>query len=136
MSSDGLTDKQREFCRLVVAGHGKAAAYRQAFGSRNDRSAATAAARLMKNVKVQEEINKLRGVRDENAVLSRRERMLMLTRMASESHRAGHVADAVRCIQELNKMDGAYEPEKVEVSGALGVGAVVAALQERDLELG
>lgn len=45
----------------------------------------------------------------------RAERMRMLWGMACESRAAGNVADAVRCLGELNRMDGAYEPERVQV---------------------
>ena len=132
-----LTEKQREFCRLVVTGSTKAEAYRKAF-NRNDMTmdaARQAGNRLSRKAHVSAFCDTLRHEADSEAVLSRQERMTMLSNMARQSERAGNVADAVRSIKELNLMDGAYEPEKLEVSGALGVGAVVAALQERDLDL-
>lgn len=112
-----LTDRQREFCRLVVGGLSKAEAYRKAF-KRPDMSqdaAYKAGGRLSKKEEVCAFLDTLRHEADSEAVLTREERMTMLSNMARQSERAGNVADAVRSIKELNKMDGAYEPEKVQV---------------------
>ena len=132
-----LTDRQQEFARLVVMGCNKSEAYRRAYNKPKCSAAAAskAADRLSKNEGILAFIGQLREERDASAVLSRQERMERLSRMALDAQEVGAVQAAVACIKELNKMDGAYEPEKVEVSGALGVGAVVAALQGRDLEL-
>lgn len=132
-----LTDRQQEFARLVVMGCNKSEAYRRAYNKPKCSAAAAskAADRLSKNEGILAFMGKLREERDASAVLSRQERMERLSRMALDAQEVGAVQAAVACIKELNKMDGAYEPEKVEVSGALGVGAVVAALQGRDLEL-
>lgn len=54
--------------------------------------------------------------RDARAVGDKAERMEMLWRMARDCEQAGNVGDAVRAIAELNKMDGAYEPERVQVA--------------------
>ena len=57
--------------------------------------------------------------------------MRMLSGSASLCHEAGEVQDMVRCIAELNKMDGAYEPEKVDVKvEGLTVAAVLAEVLE------
>lgn len=54
--------------------------------------------------------------RDVRAVGDKAERMEMLWRMARVSEDAGEIGDAVKCIAELNKLDGAYEPEKVQMA--------------------
>ena len=57
--------------------------------------------------------------RDAQAIGDKAERMEMLWRMARDSEEAGNVSDAVGCIKELNRMDGAYEPEQVQVQAHL-----------------
>lgn len=117
----GLTERQREFCRMVAGGMCGRQAYAEAYGCEL-RSAAAAASRLLKRVYIREEINRLTEAarelsraRDAKAIGDKAERMEMLWRMARESEEAGEVADAVGCIKELNKMDGAYEPEQLRV---------------------
>lgn len=132
-----LSEQQREFCRRVARGMCGRQAYAEAYGC-DLRSAAAAASRLLKRDYIQAELNRLTAAarelsreRDAQAIGDKAERMEMLWRMARDSEEAGNVSDAVGCIKELNRMDGAYEPERLEVSGVLGVGAVVAALQSR-----
>lgn len=125
-----LSEQQREFCRLVVRGLPGSEAYRTAYGC-GEKSAESGASRLLRNAKVQEEIARLRSAADRRAVMDRQERMERLSKAVEDCQREGKYGDMVRNIAELNKMDGAYEPEKLEVSGCLGVGAVVAALQAR-----
>ena len=117
-----LSDQQREFCRLVASGLSGRAAYAQAFGCAAA-SAGAAASRMLKRVYIREEINRLSAAarelsrqRDAEAVGDRAQRMRMLWQMARDARDAGEVADAVRCIAELNRMDGSYEPERVQVA--------------------
>lgn len=129
----GLTDKQREFARLLVTGVAQAEAYRKAFGANKKSEAAirSCASRLAKNANVVQFCDILRHDCDVSAIASRQERMEWLTARMRECAAGGDIRGGVACIAELNKMDGAYEPEKLEVSGSLGVGAVVAALQQQ-----
>jgi len=138
-NTDNLNEQQREFCRLVVSGISQRKAYAQAFKCQIE-SAGQSATKLMKKAYVQEEISRLREKahererkRDERAIeraiWTKHERMLRIQGWAEESAEAGKIAEALRCVQELNKMDGAYEQEVVNLSEVLGVGAVVAALQ-------
>ena len=117
----GLTKEQRLFCRLVaVEGMRQGAAYAQAFGVKPN-SAATLAGRLLKRVEIVEEINRLstraEEVRDKAALWSKAERMERLQGWAEAAAEVGRIGDAVRCVDLLNKMDGAYEPERLEVTG-------------------
>lgn len=126
----GLNDKQRLFCRLVAVERlSQTAAYAQAFGCQQN-SASTLAGRLMKKVEVQEEIERLSTevkvctVRAEVAAhcWSKIERQERLQRWADELMEAGRPTDAIRCIDLLNKMDGAYAPESgVQVNVVQGV---------------
>ena len=123
-----LNEQQCEFCRLVVRGLSGTAAYMKAYGC-GEKSAESGASRLLRSAKVQEEIARLRSAADRRAVTDRQERMERLSKAAEVCQREGRFGEMVRQIAELNRMDGAYEPERVEVSGCLGGGAVVAALQ-------
>ncbi len=118
-----LTEKQREFCRLVARGQSGRAAYAAAFGCANEGSAGSCACRMLKRDYIRAEIDRLTAAarelsrrRDARAVGDKAERMEMLWRMARVCEEAGEVSDAVRCIAELNKLDGAYEPERVQVA--------------------
>lgn len=131
-----LTDREREWCRLVVQGVSQADAYRKAF-NRSDMSAqasSKAAYRLSKKEVVRGYMDSLRTQADVSAVLGREERMLMLSRMAVGRERANDVNGAVSCIRELNKMDGAYEqPDgvQVQVNQGMSVEQVLSTLMEK-----
>ena len=128
-----LTEAQREWCRLVVQGVSKGDAYRKAFNKNGASAAAVskAANRLSNNAGILSYLSELRGQADRKAILSREERMRMLSSSASLCQEGGQVQDMVRCIAELNKMDGAYEPEKVAMEvQALSVSAVLAEVLE------
>lgn len=120
-----LSEQQREFCRLVAAGKSGRQAYAEAYGC-DLRSAATSASRMLKRDYIAAEVSRLteatrEAARERNAVRERKvigdkaDRMEMLWRMARDSEEAGNVNEAVNCLKELNKMDGAYEPEQVQV---------------------
>lgn len=139
MCDNVLNERQREFCRLVVSGVSQRQAYAQAFECKLD-SAGQCATKLMKRAYIQEEVSRLRELakdrerkRDvraiERAIWSKHERMVRIQEWAELCAEAGKIAEALRCVQELNKMDGAYEQEVVNLQDVLGVGAVVAALQ-------
>lgn len=116
-----LSEQQKEFCRKFAKGMCGRQAYAEAYGC-DVRSAAAAASRLLKRDYIQAELNRLTAAarelsrqRDAQAIGDKVERMEMLWRMARDCEEAGNVTDAVGCIRELNKMDGAYEPEQVQV---------------------
>ena len=115
-----LDDRKRRFCRLVAVERlNQTEAYAQVFGCKRN-SAATLAGRLMKTVEVQEEIQRLSTevkvctVRAAVAAhcWSKVERQERLQRWADELMEAGKPAEAIRCIDLLNKMDGAYVQER------------------------
>lgn len=134
-----LNDKQRLFCRLVAVERlNQTAAYVEAFGCKKN-SAGTLAGKLMKRVEVQEEIQRLstevRTCTVRAAVAahcwSKVERQERLQRWADELMEAGKAAEAIRCIDILNKMDGTYAPDagaQVNVAVGVSVGDVVAAV--------
>lgn len=126
-----LDEKQRCFCRLVaVEGLKPGPAYTQAFGVK-PRSGSTLAGRLIKRVDIQDEIQRLynrvdaqQDARDVCGVWSKAERFARLQEWAMQAAADGHVGDAVRCVDLMNKMDGAYAPEQVEVKAAVAVATV------------
>ncbi len=115
-----LDEKQRLFCRLVaVEGLKRGAAYAQVYGCKAN-SAATLAGRLLKNVEVQQEIDRLSTRHNEVKVVagiwSKVERLERLQEWAERCAEAGELNTAINAVKEMNKMDGAYEPERVEVA--------------------
>lgn len=118
--SKGLNAQQKLFCRLIaVDGMKQGPAYAQAFGCKGN-SAGTLAGRLLKKVEIQREIQRLstkvQQAAEAAGVWSKAERMERLQEWAERSAEAGEVGAAVRCVDVMNRMDGAYEPEKVAVS--------------------
>lgn len=132
-----LNDKQLAFCRNLVQGMSQTEAYIKAGYSA--RGARHHAARMVTNGNILEELARLRQEAESAAVMSRQERMEWLTRQVRMSEGADPtccVRDALSCVQELNKMDGAYKPEekKLEVTGEIGVSAILGALSAMDME--
>lgn len=127
-----MSENEKEFARLLVSGMKRSDAYKQAF-NRLDLDSTTAskyASRVVKKCEIREQVVKLNEGLDKEVVASKQERMEALSVTMRGCKRSGDVSGMVRCIAELNKMDGAYEAERVEVSGQLGVSAVVAAIQD------
>lgn len=113
-----LTPEQRVFCRLVAVENVKAGqAYKQAFNCKAA-SAYTLASRLLKKVEIQTEINRLstpiERVKEKAHIWTKAERMERLQEWAEQSVAVGKVNDAARCVDILNKMDGAYEVKPSE----------------------
>lgn len=126
LMSRELTEQQKEFCRRVAMGQSGRSAYAAAFGCEKESSAGSSACRMLKRDYIRAEIDRLTAAarelsrqRDARAVGDKAQRMEMLWRMARECESAGAVGDAVKCIAELNRLDGAYEPEKVQVAAAM-----------------
>lgn len=127
-----MTDRQLEFARLVAGGMAQTEAYRQVYGAGKSAHAAAAnSSRLMSNDKVRRKIDELRGRADESAVLSRQQRLEMLSALASSAAQRDDVSAVCKAIDILNRMDGAYAPEEKKLSGSLGVMEILDCLSER-----
>ena len=110
-----LLDPQRKFCQLAVSGQSHTEAYLRAYPDCKTRNSAGAAAtRLLRNVKVQEEMEGLRAEMETQARLSRGKVREILYKIVMDPTSRG--SDVLRAIAEDNKMMGRYEPEKLEVS--------------------
>lgn len=134
-----LNAKEKMFCRLVaVEGLSHTEACVQAYGVKRN-SGATMAGRLMKRVEVVEEVERLTKRKNERlerraecvGVWTKLQRMEQLQGWAKEAVQEGRFGDAIRAVAEMNKMDGSYEPEKVEV-GVQGTFAALMQELERD----
>lgn len=125
---------------VAVDGLSPSAAY-AALSDCKPHTAATMAGRWMKRVDVSTEIERLSTERQKREdrerereqtarsvarVWSKVERMERLQSWAEEAAGEGRFADSIRAVAELNKMDGAYEPERVQV----GVQGTFAAVME------
>lgn len=138
-----MTEKQKEFARLLVEGKlSKPEAYRKAFKKKglSNEAASKAASRLSKNDEVLSYIDELNAKLDKKTILTKKERMEWLTRLIVTSpgevdsnselcqeyrmDDAGNVIckmpSKLGAIAELNKMDGAYEPERTETKVSFG----------------
>lgn len=133
-----MTNKAKEFARLVASGVKPVEAYKSAYNRPDidNISASKHASRLMKKDEIAARIAKVDEVMDRAAMMGKQERMEWL----SEQVRAvkpglsepQEVANAIRCVAELNKMDGAYEPERVEAKvETRSFAAVMAAVSGR-----
>lgn len=120
MSKGVLSAQERVFCGLIVDGVKQGPAYAQAFGCKTN-SAGTLAGRLLKRVEIKREIERLKlrfvEVKEKAVLWSKAERMERLQRMAEVAADGGEYNAACKCIDLMNKMDGAYEPTKLEVTG-------------------
>lgn len=136
-NSSALTEKQKEFARLLVEGKlSKPDAYRKAFKCKDMKqtTASKAASRLSKNVEIQRYMDKLNDQLNKSAVLTKQQRMEWLSRVVrtpigdidntsdlcqesciDENGMKFKMLSKIAAIQELNKMDGAYTPQKMEV---------------------
>lgn len=129
-----LNDQQREFCRLIVAGqlsHGKA--YRQAYHrdeKTSDAACRKAASRLLQKAEVRELCEQLRKPLDRSTILSRQERMAMLSSLASSCAEGRDVRGAVASIAELNKMDAGGMSESENENQGMSLSAIIAAVMK------
>lgn len=111
-----LTPEQRVFCRLVAIEKMKPSqAYMQVFKCKPN-SASTMAGVFLKRLEIKEEINRLsmsiQQVQETTHIWTRAERMERLQEWAQQSAGAGDIPTAIKCVDTLNKMDGAYETKR------------------------
>lgn len=141
MKHEKITERQREFARLVAKGEKQGEAYRKAFNCMGQSEAAVRsnASRLAKNDNILRLIEELRERADGEAVMRRHERMVWLSRKVLEATggEPAEVANGIRAIQELNRMDGAYAAEKVEAKvETCSFENILALIEERKREEG
>ncbi len=114
-----LTIQQQRFVEEYVRGVPAGRAYENAgYSTKTENSADCSASRLLGNAKVKAYINALRDIETENTVLSRQERLQMLSRIGKANEK-GKPNVAIRANSELNRMTGEYRAESVNVEGNL-----------------
>ena len=154
-----LTEKQKEFARGLFDGMSQREAYKAAYdcSKKKDKTVDELASRLSRNVKVKEYLASLNVKVEKSAILSKQERMEWLTRVVKtpigevdeESDlcqefrfdgetmsRTYKMPSKLGAIAELNKMDGAYEPEKIEVRSEFSFGSLLKSLPSSQLVQG
>lgn len=107
----GLTQKEEEFCRLVVCGRlSKADSYRKAFyrPDLGNAAASKAASRLSKKDEIRAFCRDLGQKATSESCKTLTERKEALSRMMDAAEGAGDIRAAVSCIAELNKMEQVY----------------------------
>lgn len=159
MKKDECTELEKEFARQMVEGKLKGRdAYRKASRRKDlkDSTCDVNASKLLKKAKVKKYIDELNAKLDDEAIMSKRERMIWLTRVVKTQIReVGSDSDLCQeysitsgedfettkfkmpsklgAIAEMNKMDGAYEPEKVEVVTKLSFGSLLSDLPDKPI---
>ena len=113
MKQEKITERQREFARRIAMGEKQGAAYRKAFNCMGQSEAAVRsnASRLAKNDNILQLIEELRERADVEAVMTRRERLVLLAEQARAAAAEGDRTGLARMIDIMNRMDGAYIAE-------------------------
>lgn len=156
-----LTEKQKAFARGVFKGLSQRKAYKKAYdcSTKKDKTVDELASRLARNAKVKEYLEEMNKEVEKSAVLSKKERMEWLSRVVTTpinaidgesdlcqeytetqgetfSSTKYKMPSKIQAIQELNKMDGAYEPEKIEVKSELSFSLLLKSLPSDPLVRG
>ncbi len=111
-----LTERQREFARLIVSGERQVIAYRKAFdcNGKSEDAVRSDASRLARNANIIKLIAELRERADSAAVMTWERRMELLSEQAEEEAKKGNWSGLIKIVDMLNKMDGTYETKKRE----------------------
>ena len=153
----------KEFARRYFEnGKNGSKAYRDTYGrgkNLKDSTCSANASRLLKNAKVQEYLSELNKKAESPLILTKQQRMIWLSRVVNtpigkvdeksdlcQSHSVTEsefgttvkitMPNKLSAIAELNKMDGAYEPEKIEVKSELSFSSLLKSLPSDPLVRG
>lgn len=113
--------RYEKFVQSLIAGMSQRKAYRAAFKQSSrwkDSTVDSKASDLLKNGdsgKVLERYNELQEQAQDEAIMTRKERMVTLSEIARSGEKE---SDMIKAIDTLNKMDGDYT-SKVELSGSV-----------------
>lgn len=148
-----LTERQKAFARGVFEGLSQREAYKRAYNcsTKKDKTVDELASRLARNAKVKEYLEEMNNEVEKFAILSKKERMEWLSRVVTtpinavdgesdlcqefvESEGPNGCTTKVKmpskidAIRELNRMDGAYEPDRVEVKSEFSFSSLLKSL--------
>lgn len=104
----GLTQKQKRYCRERAAGKSQRQAYQAAYDAENmlDKTCREEACRLEMKPEVKAELNRLTALAESGAILTRQQRMSILSEMAYDQTRRDDSRQ--RALDMLNRMTGDY----------------------------
>lgn len=128
--------RHEKFVQCLIAGMSQRKAYREAFKQSirwKDKTVDSKASDLLKNGdsgKVLERYKELLEQAQDEAILTRKERMVLLSNIARNGEKE---ADMIKAVDTLNKMDGLYI-QKTEVSGSVDIRKQYAEMSEEELE--
>ena len=99
-----LTERQREFARLIVSNERQMASYRKAFdcNEKSETAVRSNASRLARNANVVKLIKKLQAQADSVAVMTRERRMELLNEQAEGEAKRGNWSELIRIVDMLN----------------------------------
>jgi phage terminase small subunit len=118
--SNKLSAQQKRFADGVLSGLPAGRAYEAAgYKSRGD-TADSAASQLLRNIKVSEYIENIKTKATNSLIISVTRRKEILSEQA-ERNDDETAADSRQAIAELNRMEGSYAAEKVEIGVQGGV---------------
>lgn len=81
----GLNHKQKKFCHEYIVDWNKTRAYKAAYKAKTDNAAAACAVKLLRNVKVEEYIEKIRYNYEQNTGVTKTRQLLELAKIAYSS---------------------------------------------------
>lgn len=108
--------RHEKFVQSLIAGMSQRQAYREAFKRSTrwkDETVDSNASRLLKTSKVLTRYKELQEEAQDAAIMTRKERMVVLSNIAQNAEKE---SDMIKAIDTLNKMEGDYT-NKVELSG-------------------
>ena len=129
--------KRKKYARLLARGIAQKEAYIKVYGDegKSPQTIQTSASYLAYRPDVKAQVQSFAAradkLADENALMSRMRRMKWLSDRIErcDTSEDKEVRTALLCIQELNKMEGAYEPDKMQVETSMSISNIVRSLQ-------
>lgn len=115
-----LTEKQREFARLIALGRKKSDAYHESYDCKGKSEGAVraAASRLAKRKDITNLVRYFREKALRPSVMPRERRIALLREQAKELEKGDDIHGFLRIIDLLNRTEGSYERQRQEVKKA------------------
>lgn len=119
-----LSERQKKYCQGRAMGKTRSQAFKDAgYGPNSSRktlrqNAETLEKRRPISAEIRAEIQRLKDMAEQDAILDRRQRQALLTEIALNSN--NDMPDRLRSLDQLNRMSGDYtDTVRTEVSGKL-----------------
>lgn len=118
-----LDERRKKYCRERISGKTQRQAYKAAGFCPNSDKPTTidpAACRLEKEDRIKKELARLQRLAEDGAIMSRNQRIALLTEMASDESRKDDARQ--RALDMLNRMHGDYTEKTItEVHGNMDI---------------